>query len=145
MKHFLIAATAATLMAGSLSACGGGADAGGPITAESAAKMAPAKLVDRIVTDMRAAGDMLNDIQSVEDAQTVKPRLAEIGERYTVQMTALRNLDQSRIKDAEKFMKKQMESADALAGFMKALNDLQARNVQAAQVIMPELQAFRPS
>lgn len=145
MKHLLIAAMAATLMAGGVSACGGGADAGGPITAESAAKMAPSKLVDRVVADMTAAGDMLNGIQSVEDAQAAKPQLAEIGERYTVQMTALRNLDQSRIKDAEKFMKKQMESADALAGFMNALNSLQARNVEAAQVIMPELQNFRPS
>ncbi|MGB6228991.1 MAG: hypothetical protein WBF53_02560 [Litorimonas sp.] len=141
MKNLLICA-----MAGALVACGGGSGGvSGPITAEAAAKMDPADLVDRVVADMTAAKEMMDGIQTVEDAEAAQPELAEIGERYTVLMTALRDLDQSRIKNAETFMQKQMQSADALAGFMNSLNALQARNVQAAQVIMPELQHFRPT
>ncbi|MEM7729716.1 MAG: hypothetical protein AAF311_10630 [Pseudomonadota bacterium] len=136
MKRLMICA-----MAGALVACGGG---GGDVTAENAASVSPMRLADAIVSDMREAADVVNGIQTVSDAEAAKPVLADIGGRYEAQMSAMRNLDQSRIKDPEAFMGKQMESADALAGFMNAMSELQKRNVEAAQTIMPELQAFRP-
>ncbi|MEL6688432.1 MAG: hypothetical protein AAFP97_12530 [Pseudomonadota bacterium] len=138
MKHLLIAA-----MAGALVACGGGS--GGEVTPDSAAKMSPIKLAESIADNMTRAAEMVNSIQSVADAEAIKPELAEIGNQYTVQVTAMRSLDQSKIKDPEAFMQKQMESANALAGFMSAMQDLQARNVDAATAIMPELRAFQPS
>jgi hypothetical protein len=140
MKQLMICA-----MAGMLVACGGGGGSeGGTATPESAAKMSPMQLSEGVVADMREATSILQGINSGEEAEAALPRIRELGESYSARVSALRTIDQSKIKDPEKYMKVQMASADAFAGFMSALDALRARSSEAGNIVTPELQYFKP-
>ncbi|MGB3456832.1 MAG: hypothetical protein WBG08_05895 [Litorimonas sp.] len=140
IKQLTIAAMTAALVA-----CGSGGGASGPATPESAAKMSPIQLAEGVVSDMREATSVLEGIQTAEEAEAALPRIRELGESYSARITAMRTMDQSKIGDPQKYMEAQMASADAMAGFMAALDALRGRSSEAGNIVTPELQAFRPA
>ncbi|MBT0586998.1 hypothetical protein [Alteromonas oceanisediminis] len=127
MKYIAIIALSAVL-----AACSGGAS-------DESVKAAEAAL-----GNISQAKSMLASVNSVPDAQKLEADFAEIGQQYASAMKALNSADQGDMETAQALAQVTPKIAMEYQGMMAELNALQARNSDAAQVLIDELKAFRP-
>lgn len=123
MKYMVVIA-----LVGSLMACSGGSET------INAAESAFSQLTD--------ARKMLASVNSVEDAQAIEKELAKVGDRYAEAIQLMRSSGTTDRETAKELAKMAPMIATEYQGMIIELNALQARNIDASQILLDELKSF---
>ncbi len=97
-----------------------------------------------VISNLTEARTMLAAVNTVEEAQALEAKLSSVGKSYAQAVANLKTLDQTDPEVAQKIAKITPALAAEYQGLILELNALQARNSKASQVLMDELQAFKP-
>lgn len=103
-----------------------------------------ADMAKSVISNLTEARKMLAAVNTVEEAQALEANLASVGKSYAEAVEKLKTLDQSDPDIAQQTAKITPVLAAEYQGLILELNALQARNSKASQVLMDELQAFKP-
>ena len=124
MKYTVVIA-----LIGALVACSGGSE-----TMDSA---------ENALNNLTEARKMLASVMSVEDAKAIETTLSETGKSYAEAVQLMRSADMTNQDTAKEFAQFAPKMAAEYQGLLHELNALQARNIDASQVLLDELKSFQ--
>ncbi|XQW86713.1 hypothetical protein ACOYR1_08320 [Thalassotalea piscium] len=126
MKYIVIMALLATLVA-----CSG-------------ASNETVNAAENALKDITKARTLLATVNTIEDAQAIETDMAAAGTNYANAVQVMSTVKQGDVDTAQQLAKITPLIAAEYQGMLLELNALQSRNTDAAQVLLDELQSFKP-
>ena len=96
------------------------------------------------LNNLTKARAMLTSVNSVDDAQAIEADMSKVGKSYAEAIQLMRSANKGDQETALELAKLTPLIAAKFQGMLLELNALQARNADAAKILLDELKAFKP-
>lgn len=105
------------------------------------AKNPTIEAAEAALVNLKEGREVLASINTVEDAKAAEAKLAEAGKSYKAALQLMKQNNDAEV--AQKLMTITPKVASEYQGLILALNELQRKNVDAANVILDEVRSFK--